>query len=79
MTHAQAYRRAWAIRRVFREHADGLDAVNVLGICQGGTFSIVYSALFPEKIKNLILMINLLPANYDDRRRRGFRGHSWGG
>jgi len=31
--------------------------INLMGICQGGTFSIVYSALFPEKIKNLILMV----------------------
>ena len=31
--------------------------INLLGVCQGGTFSAIYSALFPEKIKNLILMV----------------------
>jgi polyhydroxyalkanoate synthase len=28
-----------------------------LGICQGGTFSLCYSALHPEKVKNLITMV----------------------
>lgn len=35
----------------------GLDKINLLGICQGGTFSLCYSALYPEKIKNLIVMV----------------------
>ena len=35
----------------------GLDAINVLGICQGGTFSLCYSALHPEKVKNLIVTV----------------------
>jgi polyhydroxyalkanoate synthase subunit PhaC len=34
-----------------------VDAVNLLGICQGGTFSLCYSALHPEKVKNLITMV----------------------
>ena len=35
----------------------GLDAINVLGICQGGTFSLCYAALHPDKVKNLITMV----------------------
>ncbi len=35
----------------------GLDAVNLLGICQGGAFSLCYAALHPEKVKNLITMV----------------------
>ncbi|RLG58315.1 class III poly(R)-hydroxyalkanoic acid synthase subunit PhaC [Candidatus Geothermarchaeota archaeon] len=31
--------------------------INLLGVCQGGTFSAIYASLFPEKIKNLILMV----------------------
>src|ERR1051326_7572273 len=27
-----------------------VDSVNLMGICQGGTLSIIYSALHPEKI-----------------------------
>lgn len=34
-----------------------LDAINVLGICQGGAFSLCYSALHGEKVKNLITMV----------------------
>ena len=34
-----------------------LDAINLLGVCQGGTFSTIYAALHPEKVKNLITMV----------------------
>lgn len=34
-----------------------LDQINLLGICQGGTFSLCYSSLYPEKVKNLIVMV----------------------
>ncbi|MEW5858383.1 MAG: class III poly(R)-hydroxyalkanoic acid synthase subunit PhaC [Cyanobacteriota bacterium] len=34
-----------------------LEAINLLGICQGGTFSLCYSSLYPEKVKNLIVMV----------------------
>lgn len=35
----------------------GIDKVNLLGVCQGGTFSLCYAALHPERIKNLITMV----------------------
>ncbi|MDJ0807739.1 MAG: class III poly(R)-hydroxyalkanoic acid synthase subunit PhaC [Gammaproteobacteria bacterium] len=31
--------------------------INLLGICQGGTFSLCYSAMHPTKVKNLITMV----------------------
>ncbi|MES1022538.1 class III poly(R)-hydroxyalkanoic acid synthase subunit PhaC [Gloeocapsa sp. BRSZ] len=34
-----------------------LAQINLLGICQGGTFSLCYSALYPAKVKNLIVMV----------------------
>ena len=34
-----------------------LDKINLLGICQGGTFSLCYSAIHPAKVKNLITMV----------------------
>jgi len=37
--------------------AHGLDAVNLLGICQGGAFSLCYASLNPDKVKNLITMV----------------------
>lgn len=38
-----------------KKHA--LEAINLLGICQGGTFSLCYSSIYPEKVKNLITMV----------------------
>ena len=37
--------------------------VNLMGICMGGTFSIIYSALHPDKIKNLITTVT--PSSFD--------------
>ena len=33
------------------------DKINLLGVCQGGTFSTIYAALNPDKIKNLVTMV----------------------
>jgi len=33
------------------------DKINLMGICQGGTFSGIYSALYPEKVKNLVTLV----------------------
>lgn len=35
----------------------GCSKANLLGICQGGSMSLCYSALYPEKVKNLITMV----------------------
>jgi polyhydroxyalkanoate synthase len=37
--------------------AAGAEAINLLGICQGGTFSLCYAATHGEKVKNLITMV----------------------
>ncbi len=37
------------------EHADS-PKLNLLGYCMGGTMSTMYTALFPEQVRNLILM-----------------------
>ena len=37
--------------------------INLMGICMGGTFSVIYSALHPQKIKNLITTVT--PTNFD--------------
>jgi polyhydroxyalkanoate synthase len=42
-----------------------VDKINILGVCQGGTFSLIYSALFPEKVRNLVLMV--APVDFDTR------------
>jgi len=34
-----------------------LDKINLLGICQGGAFSLCYTSMHPDKVKNLITMV----------------------
>jgi polyhydroxyalkanoate synthase subunit PhaC len=34
-----------------------LPAINLLGICQGGTFSLCYSAMHPGRVRNLVTMV----------------------
>jgi len=40
-----------------------LDQINLMGICMGGTFCVIYSALHPEKVKNLITTVT--PTSFD--------------
>jgi len=44
-----------------RQH--NLPKINLMGICMGGAFSVMYSALHPEKIKNLVTTVT--PTNFD--------------
>jgi polyhydroxyalkanoate synthase len=46
--------------------AHGLDAINLLGICQGGVFSLCYAALHPDKVRNLITMVTPVDFHTDD-------------
>jgi polyhydroxyalkanoate synthase len=39
-----------------REH-DNAERVNVLGICEGGTFSTCYAAMHPGNVQNLVLVV----------------------
>ncbi len=48
-----------------RERFD-LDAINLLGICQGGAFSLCYAALHPDKVKNLVTMVTPVDFHTDD-------------
>ncbi len=41
----------------------GLEKINLMGVCQGGTFSAIYAALYPEKIRNLVTMVT--PIDFD--------------
>ncbi len=40
-----------------------INKINLMGICMGGTFSVIYTALHPGKIKNLITTVT--PTNFD--------------
>ncbi len=37
--------------------------VNIMGICMGGVFSIIYAALHPSRVKNLVTTVT--PTNFD--------------
>lgn len=50
-----------AVDYILENH--GIDSLNLMGICMGGAFSIIYSALHPEKINSLITTVT--PSNFD--------------
>jgi polyhydroxyalkanoate synthase subunit PhaC len=41
----------------------GIPKINLMGICMGGSFCTMYSALHPEKIKNLVTTVT--PSSFD--------------
>ena len=44
----------------------GSEQVNLMGVCMGGTFCVMYAALYPEKIKNLITLATPTQFDIDD-------------
>ena len=53
-----------AIDFIREKHA--VEKINLMGICMGGTFSVIYSALHPDKIKNLVTTVT--PTNFDTKK-----------
>jgi polyhydroxyalkanoate synthase len=49
----------------FVKERTGRDKVSIVSICQGGTFSVIYTSLFQEKVKNLVTMV--APIDFDTR------------
>jgi polyhydroxyalkanoate synthase len=47
----------------FIREREKVPSINLMGICMGGTFSVIYSALHPEKIQNLITTVT--PTSFD--------------
>jgi polyhydroxyalkanoate synthase len=47
----------------FIREENGVPRINLMGICMGGTFSVIYSALHPEKVQNLITTVT--PTHFD--------------
>ncbi len=41
----------------FVRERTGCEKINLLGVCQGGTFTVIYTALYPQKIRNLVTMV----------------------
>ena len=47
----------------FIRQRHGLPKINLMGVCMGGTFSVIYAALHPQKLQNLITTVT--PTNFD--------------
>jgi polyhydroxyalkanoate synthase subunit PhaC len=47
----------------FIRERHNIPKINLMGICMGGSFCIMYSALHPEKVRNLITTVT--PSNFD--------------
>lgn len=52
-----------AVDFIRRKH--NLSKINLMGVCMGGTFGTIYSALHPEKVKNLVLTVTPTSFNTD--------------
>jgi len=44
----------------------GLEKINLMGVCQGGTFTIIYTSLYPEKVQNMVAMVAPVDFDTDD-------------
>jgi polyhydroxyalkanoate synthase len=47
----------------FIRERHNVERINLMGICMGGTFSVIYAALHPDKLKNLVTTVT--PTNFD--------------
>ena len=56
----------------------GLAPINLLAICQGGTFSLCYTALHPQKIRNLITMVTPVDFHVSDGLLNVWSGCTYG-
>jgi polyhydroxyalkanoate synthase subunit PhaC len=43
-----------------------VEKINILSICQGGTLSVIYTSLYPNKIKNLVTHVTPVDFNTND-------------
>lgn len=43
-----------------------LEKINILSICQGGTLSVIYSSLYPNKVKNLVTHVTPIDFSTND-------------
>jgi polyhydroxyalkanoate synthase len=72
---------AGAVQHVLAMH--GIQALNVLGVCQGGVLSLCYAALHPAQVRNLVLMVTPIdfhtPADLLSKWVRGIDVAAWVG
>jgi len=61
-----------AVDRIRKE--TGHDRVTLLGICEGGVFTVCYAALHPEKVKNLVITITPIDFHADINDKAAHHG-----
>jgi polyhydroxyalkanoate synthase subunit PhaC len=59
---------------LIRERAK-VDRINLLGICQGGVFTLCYAALFPAKVRNLALTVTPIDFHGDKKEPKTGAGY----
>jgi polyhydroxyalkanoate synthase subunit PhaC len=52
--------------------AANVDKVNLLGICEGGVFTLAYAALEPDRVRNMVLTVTPLDFHAEDDKGGGF-------
>jgi polyhydroxyalkanoate synthase len=72
---------AGCVEKILQTHR--LEALNLLGVCQGGVLSLSYTALNPERVRNLITMVTPVdfhtPADLLSKWVRGIDVAAWVG
>jgi len=58
---------------VIRERHD-VPAINLVGVCQGGVLSLLYAALHPEKVRNLVTVVKPVDFHADKAEEHVERG-----
>ncbi len=53
----------------------GIEAIDLLGICEGGIFSLCYASLYPERVRNLVLTIT--PVDFHRDQDEGRTNHGF--
>ena len=56
----------------YLRQSSGHAAINVLGVCQGGVFSLCYAALHPSKVRNLVTMVTPVDFHTADNMLAGW-------
>ena len=53
---------------------EGIEQINLLGVCQGGVLSACYAALFPHKVRNLVMTVTPIDFHADKTAPEGAGG-----
>lgn len=61
---------------ICKQHS--LDKINLLSICQGGSLSLCYTALHPDKVRNLITMVTPVDFNVSEGLLNLWAGCTYG-